>query len=104
MLLRKPQITEERVHFLQSAQTSPDFFNFLSQIVGDVSNKDSLERNLDLSLLRCVVARRWKETTQLFKCYCGMCLGVLVPHPLPEISGYLLCAVKLKWFWTHPET
>lgn len=80
ILLRKPQIEEDCVHILQSAYTSADFFDNLSQIAGDGSNKDSLERNLYLSLLRCVVARRRKETTQLINATMARCLGVLVPQ------------------------
>lgn len=95
MLLRKPQIKEERVNFLQSVWTLADFFNVLSQVVGDVTNKDSLERNLYLSILRCVVARRRKETPQLFKCYYGMCLGVLVPHRCLKQAA--ICSLLSNW-------
>lgn len=95
MLLRKPQIKEQRVHFLQSVWTLADFFNILSQVVGDVTNKDSLERNLYLSILRCVVARRRKETPQLFECYYGMCWGVLVPHRCLKQAA--ICSPLSNW-------
>lgn len=62
MLLRKPQIEEECVHFLQIARTSADFLNILSQIVREVPNKYSLESNLCLLLFICAVARK-KEPT-----------------------------------------
>lgn len=102
MLWRKPQRRKERVHFLQSAWTPANFFDILSQIVGDVSQKGSLERNLYLLLLRCVAARR-KETTQLLKCYSGMCLGVLVPHRCLKRAAMCSVLAKRSAFWHIQE-
>lgn len=72
--------------------TSQFLWHLKSNSWGCIS-KGLLRENLYLLLLRCIVARR-KETTQLLKCYSGMCLGVLVPHCCLKRAA--ICSVLAK--------